>query len=142
LGFAGALGAAGASAFVQNSALLLAISIVLLGIGFWQQRRAKLCSLKRNYLSAVLLWTAVVFVVAMIVFPRKLQDLSPIIFRSREVIKKQLAVGVALIGLLLAVAFLRIDSSTPKGKILSSRSRTRISPRSKPPSTNPRKALG
>ena len=31
-------------------------------------------------------------------------------------IKKQLAVGVALIGLLLAVAFLRMDSSTPKGQ--------------------------
>ena len=81
LGFAGALGAAGASAFVQKfRPWLLAISIVLLGIGFWQQRRAKLCSVKRNYLSAVLLWTAVVFVVAMIAFPRKLQDLSPIIF--------------------------------------------------------------
>jgi hypothetical protein len=32
------------------------------------------------------------------------------------VIKKQLAVGVALVGLLLAVAFLRMDSSTPKGQ--------------------------
>ncbi len=73
LGFAGALGAAGASAFVQKfRPWLLAISIVLLGIGFWQQRRAKLCSLKRNYLSAVLLWTAVVFVVAMIVFPQEI----------------------------------------------------------------------
>jgi hypothetical protein len=32
------------------------------------------------------------------------------------VIKKQLAVVVAIIGLLLAVAFLRMDSSTPKGQ--------------------------
>lgn len=31
-------------------------------------------------------------------------------------IKKQLALGVALIGLLLAVAFLRTDSSTPSGQ--------------------------
>ena len=31
-------------------------------------------------------------------------------------IKKQLAVGAALIGLLLAVAFLRMDSSTPRGQ--------------------------
>jgi hypothetical protein len=31
-------------------------------------------------------------------------------------IKKQFAVGVALIGLLLAVAFLRTDSSTPRGQ--------------------------
>lgn len=73
LGFAGALGAAGASAFVQKfRPWLLAISIILLGIGFWQQRRAKLCSVKRNYLSAVLLWTAVVLVVAMIVFPQEI----------------------------------------------------------------------
>ncbi len=73
LGFAGALGAAGASAFVQRfRPWLLALSIVLLGIGFWQQRRARLCSVKRNYLSAVLLWAAVVCVVAMIVFPQEI----------------------------------------------------------------------
>jgi hypothetical protein len=73
LGFAGALGAAGASAFLQKfRPWLLALSIVLLGIGFWQQRRARLCSVKRSHLSAVLLWTAVVFVVAMIVFPQQI----------------------------------------------------------------------
>jgi hypothetical protein len=73
LGFAGALGAAGASAFVQRfRPWLLALSIALLGIGFWQQRRARLCSVNRSYLSAVLLWTAVVFVVAMIVFPQEI----------------------------------------------------------------------
>lgn len=73
LGFAGALGAAGASAFVQKfRPWLLALSIVLLGIGFWQQRRAKLCAVKRSYLSAVLLWTAVVLVVGMIVFPQEI----------------------------------------------------------------------
>src|SRR5256884_3787604 len=73
LGFAGALGAAGASAFLQRfRPWLLALSIVLLGIGFWQRRRARLCSLKRKYLSAVLLWTAVVLVVGMIVFPQEI----------------------------------------------------------------------
>jgi hypothetical protein len=73
LGFAGALGAAGASAFLQRfRPWLLAVSIVLLGIGFWQQRRARLCAVKRSYLSAVLLWTAVVLVVAMIVFPQEI----------------------------------------------------------------------
>jgi len=41
-------------------------------IGFWQQRRARLCAVKRSYLSAVLLWTAVVLVVAMIVFPQEI----------------------------------------------------------------------
>jgi hypothetical protein len=45
LGFAGALGAAGASAFLQRFRFwFLALSIVLLGIGFWQQRRERLCS--------------------------------------------------------------------------------------------------
>ncbi len=73
LGFAGALGAAGASAFVQRfRPWLLVLSIVLLGIGFWRQRRARLCSLKRSYLSAVLLWAAVVLVVGMIVFPQEI----------------------------------------------------------------------
>jgi hypothetical protein len=73
LGFAGALGAAGGSAFLERfRPWLLALSIVLLGIGFWQQRRAKLCSVKRSYLSAVLLWTAVVLVVGMIVFPQEI----------------------------------------------------------------------
>ena len=73
LGFAGALGAAGTSAFLQRfRPWFLALSIVLLGIGFWQQRRARLCAVKRSYLSAVLLWTAVVLVVAMIVFPQEI----------------------------------------------------------------------
>jgi hypothetical protein len=73
LGFVGALGAAGASAFLQRfRPWLLAFSVVLLGIGFWQQRRARLCAVKRSYLSAVLLWTAVVLVVGMIVFPQEI----------------------------------------------------------------------
>jgi hypothetical protein len=73
LGFAGALGAAGASAFLQRfRPWLLALSIVLLGIGFWQQRRAKLCAVKRSYLNAVLLWTAVALVLAMIFFPQEI----------------------------------------------------------------------
>jgi FtsH-binding integral membrane protein len=73
LGFAAALGVAGASAFVQRfRPWLLGLSIVLLGIGFWQQRRAKLCSVKRSYLSVVLLWTAVVLVLGMIVFPQEI----------------------------------------------------------------------
>src|SRR5712691_9011743 len=73
LGFAGALGAAGTSAFLQRfRPWLLALSLVFLSVGFWQQRRARLCSMKRSYLSAVLLWTAVVFVVAMVVFPQEI----------------------------------------------------------------------
>jgi hypothetical protein len=73
LGFAGALGAAGASAFMQRfRPWLLGLSIALLGVGFWQQRGAKLCAVKRSYWSAVLLWTAVALVVATIVFPQEI----------------------------------------------------------------------
>ena len=73
LAFASALGAAGASAFLLKFRLwFLGLSIILLAFGFWQQRRARLCSVKRNYLSAVLLWTAVVLVVGMIIFPQEI----------------------------------------------------------------------
>jgi len=73
LAFAAALGAAGASAFLQKfRPWLLGLSIVLIGVGFWQQRRAKQCGVKRSYLSTVLLWLAVVVVVGMILFPQEI----------------------------------------------------------------------
>ncbi len=73
LGFAAALGTAGASAFFQKMRpWLLGVSIVLLGVGFWQQRRAKQCAAKRSYLSEVMLWSAVVMVVGMILFPQEI----------------------------------------------------------------------
>lgn len=73
LGFAGALGAVGASVFLQRyRSWFLMLSVVLLAVGFWQQRRATRCSAKRSYLSVVLLWTAVAFVVAMFAFPQEI----------------------------------------------------------------------
>src|SRR5437588_6718798 len=73
LGFAGALGTAGASAFLQRfRPWPLALSILRLGSGFWQQRRARLCAVKRRYLSAALLWAAVVFGVATVVLVQEL----------------------------------------------------------------------
>ena len=51
---------------------LLGLSVALLGVGFWQQRRAKQCSAKRSYVSEVLLWAAVVMVVGMILFPQEI----------------------------------------------------------------------
>src|SRR5580700_6123483 len=48
LGFAAALGTAGASTlFAALRPWLLGISVVLLGVGFWQQRTAKRCAAKR-----------------------------------------------------------------------------------------------
>jgi FtsH-binding integral membrane protein len=73
LGFAAALGTAGASAFFQvTRPWLLGLSVALLCVGFWQQRKAKLCAAKRSYLSAVLWWSAVALVVGMILFPQEI----------------------------------------------------------------------
>jgi len=73
VGFAAALGAAGASAFLQAfRPWLLGLSVVLIGVGFWQQRRAKQCSVKRSYVSEVLLWAAVAMVAGMILFPQEI----------------------------------------------------------------------
>lgn len=73
LALAAALGAAGAGAFLQTfRPWLLGLSIALLGVGFWQQHRAKQCAVKRAYLTTVLLWVAVAVVVGMILFPQEI----------------------------------------------------------------------
>jgi hypothetical protein len=71
--FAAAIGTAGASAFLQKYRLwFLGLSVVLLGVGFWQQRRAKLCAVKGRLLGQVLLWAAVVIVLGMVLFPQQI----------------------------------------------------------------------
>lgn len=73
IGFAAALGAGAASAFFTTlRPWLLAISVVLIGFGFWQQRRATQCSVKGRKVGQVLLWSAAVVVVAMILFPQQI----------------------------------------------------------------------
>lgn len=73
LGFAAALGAGAASAFFTTlRPWLLGLSIVLLGLGFWQQHRAKQCSIRGRLIGSVLLWTALVVVVGMILFPQEI----------------------------------------------------------------------
>jgi len=73
LGFAAAMGTAGASIFFQTlRPWLLGLSIALLGVGFWQQRGAKQCAAKRSYLSAILLWSSLALVIAMILFPQEI----------------------------------------------------------------------
>jgi hypothetical protein len=73
LAFAAAIGAAGASAFLLKiRPWFLGLSIVLLGIGFWQQRRAPQCAVKGRIVGQVLLWTAVVVVVGMILLPQQI----------------------------------------------------------------------
>jgi hypothetical protein len=71
LGFAAALGAGAASAFFNTlRPWLLGLSILLIGVGFWQQRRAKQCSVRGRFAASVLLWAAVVVVLGMILFPQ------------------------------------------------------------------------
>jgi hypothetical protein len=73
LGFAAALGASAASAFFSTlRPWLLGLSVGLLGFGFWQQRRAKLCAVRGRSLGNVLLWSAVVVVLGMILFPQEI----------------------------------------------------------------------
>jgi uncharacterized protein involved in cysteine biosynthesis len=71
LGFAAALGVGAASAFFTTlRPWLLGLSVVLLGWGFWQHHRAKQCSVRGRLLGNVLLWSAVVVVLGMILFPQ------------------------------------------------------------------------
>jgi hypothetical protein len=73
LGFAAALGAGAASAFFTTlRPWLLGLSVVLLGLGFWQQHRAKHCSIRGRVIGNVLLWTALVVVLGMILFPQEI----------------------------------------------------------------------
>jgi len=73
LGFAAALGAGAASAFFTTlRPWLLGLSVVLVGLGFWQQHRAKQCAVQGRLLGNVLLWAAVVVVLGMILFPQEI----------------------------------------------------------------------
>lgn len=73
LGFAAALGFGAASAFFATlRPWLLGISVALLGLGFWQQRRAKRCAVKNRWLGEVLLWLAVAMVLGMVLFPQQI----------------------------------------------------------------------
>jgi hypothetical protein len=73
LGFAAALGAGATSAFFTVlRPWLLALSVALLGLGFWQRHHAKQCSIRGRMAGNVLLWAALVVVVGMIVFPQEI----------------------------------------------------------------------
>jgi hypothetical protein len=73
LGFAAALGAGAASAFFTVlRPWLLGLSIGLIALGFWQQRRAMRCSVRGRRVGQVLLWASVVVTLGMIVFPQEI----------------------------------------------------------------------
>lgn len=76
LGFAAALGASTASAFfVTLRPWLLELSVALIGLGFWQQHRAKQCTLRGRLVGTILLWAAVIVALGMILFPQQIAGL-------------------------------------------------------------------
>lgn len=78
-GTVAALGLAGASAFLARyRTILLVAAAVLLGVGFWQQRRATQCAARRSVTSVVLLWLAVAVVAGLVLFP---QDVAAVLAR-------------------------------------------------------------
>src|SRR5437016_5002588 len=73
LGFAAALGAGAASAFFTTlRPWLLGLSVLLIAVGFWQQHRAKQCSVRGRFVGNALLWAAVAVVLGMILFPQQI----------------------------------------------------------------------
>lgn len=73
IGFAAALGAGSASAFLTTlRPWLLGLSVVFISLGFWQRYRAKHCAVQGRLLGNVLLWAAVIVVLGMILFPQEI----------------------------------------------------------------------
>jgi hypothetical protein len=73
LGSAAALGAGAASVFFTTlRPWFLGLSLVLLGLGFWQRHRAKQCAIRGRLIGNVLLWAALVVVLGMILFPQEI----------------------------------------------------------------------
>ena len=73
LGFAAAVGTGAAGAFFTTlRPWLLGVSVALIALGFWQQRRAKRCAVRGRMLGNVLLWAAVAVVLSMILFPQEI----------------------------------------------------------------------
>jgi hypothetical protein len=76
LGFAAALGAGAAGAWLTAlRPWLLGLAVGMLGLGFWQQRRARQCSVRGRWLGAALLWLAVAVVLGMLLLPQQIAGL-------------------------------------------------------------------
>jgi hypothetical protein len=66
-----AAGFAGGSTFLSAARpYLLAGSILFIGYGFYQARRARQCQRRPHWLTSALLWLSTVFVVISVVFPQ------------------------------------------------------------------------
>ncbi|HKW88580.1 MAG TPA: hypothetical protein VJN21_07475 [Candidatus Acidoferrales bacterium] len=70
-GFMAALGAAGAGVFLTRfRPWLLGLSVVLVGVGFYQQYHGPTCSLRRRRFNFVFLWAATIVVLLVLLFPQ------------------------------------------------------------------------
>ena len=70
-----AAGAAGGSAFfVKLRPFLLAASVLLIALGFYQSWRAKQCNCKPNPLATIVLWFSAFVVLVSILFPQALAN--------------------------------------------------------------------
>ena len=73
LGAAAALGMAGAGVFLDRARpWFSALSVLVLAAGFWQQRRARQCGRRTGVVGVVLLWTSLIVVGAVILFPQEI----------------------------------------------------------------------
>ena len=73
VGFLAAAGAVGVGVFLQRFRPgLLVLSVVFLGLGFWQQRRGVQCGLKPARWTKALLWIAAVIVLVALLFPQEI----------------------------------------------------------------------
>jgi hypothetical protein len=71
LPFVVAAGLAGSSGFLWEARpYLLAGSILLIGYGFYQARRARKCNRRPNAIASVLLWASAIFVFMSTFFPQ------------------------------------------------------------------------
>jgi hypothetical protein len=72
-GFLAAAGAAGTGVFFERYRIgLLVLSIVFLGLGFWQQRRGRQCGLKPRRWARAMLWIAAAIVLRVVLFPQEI----------------------------------------------------------------------
>ena len=69
--FVAAAGIAGGSALLTTlQPYLLGASVLLIGYGFYEARRAKQCNCRPSLVSTILLWCSTAIVAVMILFPQ------------------------------------------------------------------------